>query len=402
MKLEVYYHNRSIGKIESASLVPFIQYCEEEGYTVKWDLEHKKLHLESGLKAQKLTIIKEKEENKHQTQLRKDLKTFLFETGITINESNGQEFLNENSIILKLNAVTNSDIDFPIVEISYNFQPKQKGLKSSLHHRLEVLHIEHEFKKEKSDLPSPSLSVECELPKQYNTEDWQLFCQKISLSLALGICRYLFDSLDTKASSQSKVFLNPFFEKSTAQKSIQHKKPQPVSIKNQENSSSSNSESPSLTKDSRAEVYFDYTVYTAKSKDQYIATGDLNIVNTGGTDLINPLICIKVQPVESINLGGQILPPAMADTLGIQSSGGMRGWKFMDNDWFEKAQERGEYWIGPIEDLLIPPGESTSLPHFQLTIEEPEEKEMAIIRSVVYFQDKKMSFTANNDIRFSF
>ncbi|WP_158737191.1 hypothetical protein [Alteribacillus sp. YIM 98480] len=404
MKIDVSYHNRHIGKVESDSLVPFIQYCEAQGYVLAWDLENRKLDLQSGLNTQEITIIN-KEEDEYQTELRKEIKSFLMETGVNIKETNDDESLLGNHIFLKLTSISFVDsIDSPIVKVGFSLNPKQKGLRTFIQHQLKAFHIEHEFNKDRSDTRGPYLTLECEMPKYFDKEDWKLFRNKISLSLALGLSQYLCNSLDKKSTSISNVFLHAFFDENDHQETneIQSKKSQQSFSQQQQAATSPGNQTLSAAKESNAEVYFNYTVHAAKSKDQYMATGDLNIKNTGDTDLLNPLLCIKVQPIETINLGGQIIPPEMADTLGVQSSGGMRGWKFMEDDWFEKAQERGEYWIGPIEELLISPGETASLPHFQLTFETPEEKSMAIVRSVVYFQDKNISFTANNDIKFSF
>ncbi|SDJ02009.1 hypothetical protein [Alteribacillus bidgolensis] len=406
MKIDVSFHDKHIGKVESASLVPFIQYCEAQGYILSWELENRRLNLQSGLNNQEITIINKKEEDTYQTELRKEIKSFLMETGVKIKEKTDDESLLGNNIFFKLTSISFIDsIDSPFVKVGFSLNPKQKGLRTFIQHQFEAFHIEHEFNKDKSDTRArgPYLTLECEMPKHYNKEDWELFRNKISLSLALGLSQYLCNNLDKKATSISNVFLRAFFDENDHQETneVQSNKPQHTFSQQQASTSPAN-QTLSAAKGSNAEVYFNYTVHAAKSKDQFMATGDLNITNTGNTDLLNPLICIKVQPIESINLGGQIIPPEMADTLGVQSSGGMRGWKFMGDDWFEKAQERGEYWIGPIEELLISPGETASLPHFQLTIETPEEKSMAIVRSVVYFQDKNISFTANNDIKFSF
>ncbi|MDQ0300691.1 hypothetical protein J2S78_003159 [Salibacterium salarium] len=398
MKINVKYHHYFLGEIDYTSMISFSRFCEEKGFTLKWDLEENTLLIMSGLAHQTITFFtEERQQSLFLSDFIKSFKHILLDTGITIEEVRGTRALTEKNLNMKWFDTMNEHITIPKVNIFYNLSPKHKNVKTFLENQLENLEIEFVSKKEKNNLPSPTLVVQCELPPDF--ENFQTWMNKVSLGFGAGICHYLCEKLDKSTLSFSPASLIPF---------LHHVKPDTIDdehspIKTEDNSDADVEEHHISSKtELNAEVFFDYTIFPSTSKNQFIASGDLYIKNTGDAELINPLICMKVQPTELINVGGQILPPEVADVLGVQSSTGMRGWKFMDSDWFEKAQDRGEYWIGPIEHLRIPVGEISSLPRFQLTIEKPEEKVEAIIRSVVFFQDKNVSFPSNNDIRFSF
>ncbi|SDI20982.1 hypothetical protein SAMN05192534_12516 [Alteribacillus persepolensis] len=395
MRIDVTYQNKKLGSLDSSSITAFVHFCHSEGYVLDWDVKNQKLHLKSGISEQTISFIhEENEDDEEGDALRKDIKSLLAATGIRIKDVKTKTSLPQNNLSLRVSFITfEEDITTPFIEVGCHLSPKQKKLKTMLQHHLEAFELQHAFIKHKIDAKQPYLTLHCKIPAQYNKEDWQLVRQKIALSIAVGVSQFLCSSLGKQPSALSEMPLHSFFKENVVSNTSQNQSHMKKQAKNK-----------NVTTQAKpnAEVYFNYTVHTPNSKGQFSVTGDLNIKNTGTVDLENPLICMKVQPTESINLGGQIIPPSMADTLSVQSAGGLQGWKFMDDDWFKQARERGEYWIGPVQTLRIPPNETAALSNFQLTIDQLDKQETAVIRSVVYVQDKNTSFTADNDIKLSF
>ena len=153
-----------------------------------------------------------------------------------------------------------------------------------------------------------------------------------------------------------------------------------------------------------AEVFFDYTILPPQSESErkeYLVEGNLYIKNTGNQALINPVICIKITPIQSASLQGQIIPAKMVSSLGTKSMSGEKGWKYVYDDWRQRVKTNGEYWITPIQVLHIPPRETTAF-NFKMTIDEPKERMSFIAQGFVYFQEEKKQFHSNNQISISF
>ena len=116
---------------------------------------------------------------------------------------------------------------------------------------------------------------------------------------------------------------------------------------------------------------------------------------------MNPVICIKITPVQSASLQGQIIPPKMVSSLGTKSMSGEKGWKYVYDDWRQRIKTNGEYWISPIQVLQIPPGETTMF-NFKINFEQPKDGKSITAQGFVYFQEEKKQFPSNNQISLSF
>ncbi|MFT4142715.1 MAG: hypothetical protein QM671_27790 [Bacillus sp. (in: firmicutes)] len=161
----------------------------------------------------------------------------------------------------------------------------------------------------------------------------------------------------------------------------------------------------SIKEETKAEVFFDYTLLPPRSEEKnsdLLIKGNLYIKNTGTTELINPIICIKMPSNQNISLQGQILPPKMISSALITNEGLQKGWKYAHNDWREKVKHKGEYWITPIQELIISPGQNATFSGFNLTIQEMEKTSFCIVSAFVYFNNGKLKYTSNNSITCSF
>jgi hypothetical protein len=177
------------------------------------------------------------------------------------------------------------------------------------------------------------------------------------------------------------------------------------SPKNEENtlaSTISNNVVPLPQQVTRAEVFFDYTaILTDKDENEWLILGNLCIKNTGNKVLRNPQVLLRLTPSNALNLGGQILPPNVVDTLGVQSSEGSKGWMYLDEDWLKKGHEKGEYRIGPIQPLEILP-EEMEMHSLQISIIKSRVRGAVTVEGFVYFEEQGYQCIANNRIALSF
>lgn len=148
--------------------------------------------------------------------------------------------------------------------------------------------------------------------------------------------------------------------------------------------------------ESKAEAFLNYTlILSDKEENGWIVSGELLIKNTGIQDLFNPYVCFKVKPPERITLGGQIVPPNVVDTIGVQNSDTIN-WKYVDEDWYKKGKSEGIYWIAPTTPFSIGANE-TGVHRFQISINPEAEKNISI-EAFVYFEEQKLQVQASNQI----
>ncbi|WP_103110759.1 hypothetical protein [Brevibacillus reuszeri] len=152
-----------------------------------------------------------------------------------------------------------------------------------------------------------------------------------------------------------------------------------------------------------AEVFFDYTLIHSDSEEKpYLLIGTLQVKNTGTEELYNPIVCLRVTPADSIKMGGQILPPKLVETMAVQGMNGLKGWRYLEDDWFTTAMERGEYWIAPIAPVSIAPKATESFQNFQISFLKQDAGKAVIVEGVVVCNNQEVHFSANNRIAVSF
>jgi len=101
-------------------------------------------------------------------------------------------------------------------------------------------------------------------------------------------------------------------------------------------------------------------------------------------------------------MGGQILPPKLVETMAVQGMNGLKGWRYLEDDWFTQAMERGEYWIAPIAPVTIAPKATESFQNFQISFLKQDAGKAVIVEGVVVCNNQEVQFSANNRIAVSF
>ncbi|MED1862796.1 hypothetical protein P4V41_04970 [Fictibacillus nanhaiensis] len=143
--------------------------------------------------------------------------------------------------------------------------------------------------------------------------------------------------------------------------------------------------------------YFDYSVIFTKDKKGFIR-GSFFIENTGTETLENPYICFRFQPAEACALKGKIISLIASPS---QEEMTQSIWMYMDNEWAEKAKERGEMWICPLRETKFKSGDKLSLDDFKIPFKSGIDENITV-EAFVYFHKQNYRTKAVNHIAINF
>jgi hypothetical protein len=143
--------------------------------------------------------------------------------------------------------------------------------------------------------------------------------------------------------------------------------------------------------------YFDYSVIFTHDRTGFIR-GSFYIENIGSKTLDNPYICFRFQPAEAIALKGKIISLLASPT---QEEMSQSIWMYMDNEWADKARERGEIWICPLRETRQKSGERIALTDFQIPIKSKID-ETITVEAFVYYHKQNYRAKAVNHIAVNF
>jgi uncharacterized coiled-coil protein SlyX len=143
--------------------------------------------------------------------------------------------------------------------------------------------------------------------------------------------------------------------------------------------------------------YFDYSVIFTQEKTGFVR-GSFYIENTGLGTLENPYICFRFQPAEATAIKGKIISLLASPT---QEEMTQSTWMYMDNEWAEKAKERGEIWISPIKETVLKNGDRLVLSDFQIPIKSKIDVNITV-EAFVYCHKQNHRAKAVNSIAINF
>lgn len=398
MDVNIHFNNEKKGELSYGSLPIYRLLCEQIGLQTQWNQKERILQLIPSFEGKKIYFASA-ENSDALTSVFADLKMFLSEVGVEFNQLDANATPpNDAEIFLQINWNANSSTQEPNFYIRYNLGFKGKMWAQAFYKEIKSNGFPAYLKVNKKRHPVSTLELHCHLPENTEKE-----------SLALLIMSALLRGL-TKG---NVINLLPYLSYENLQhillteqnnKSL-HSTDVKVQTKKEKSSSKEKELRQSDIPDLRAEVYFDHQVVIPRSEDDsYLIVGNMYIKNIGNQNLSNPYICLRITPIDGIQLQGQIIPPNLVDTVGVQSFNGesATGWRYLEEDWLNKAKEKGEYWISPIQPLLIPPGEIEIFPNFQLSIPKKERNETFTMQGMVYFKDHNLQVPSNNRITLSF
>ncbi len=389
------------------SLPIYRLFCEQLGLTTEWDQEKKTLQLTSSYYGKKIYLLPS-EQNDTLSSILEASKTFLIQTGM------------KPSILPPKSSIpTDGELS---LQLDINSKPTTSQTRFSIFYSGQTGKTWARFFQQECKKHGFSARIN-ELNKKYSIPTLELRCQcttiddtlqeKISFIIATSLLRGLSkDNLLSLLPLVSLESMKSFFtldQTVSTLPTIKKKEQQPLptteKTKPIEHSNTTVANpNPFAPVPFRLDACFDYQlVFPSSEEDDYLIIGNLHMKNTGLAALINPHIHLKVTPAGKIPLKGQIVPPKMTDTVGVQGFSGDSpvGWKYVEEDWFKKSKEHGEYQISPIQLIPIAPGETITFPNFQLSI--PNNSSGTVqIEGTVHFIDQKLQFPATNQIVLSF
>jgi hypothetical protein len=393
------------GKIPYESLAAFYLIFRELGYQVRFDSEHQKIDINSGLSGKQIFISQD--ENKMFDSFRKGkleweilehIQKFLSGCGANVIIKNDRDISVKADLHVKLSLLQVPSIKQPILELTYDSTSMNQKWLDLFRNECWKAGIKFNANQAVNQIV-PYTKVQLKYPEINDELFWNRFGANSTIIVAMGILARL--QRDSPLSFLSNISLETFpilFGASLSKKQM--------------NSDSTKVEQDvldeqklTIEKPSKiirdAEVFFDYRLLIDKSDNKKIKVlGNLHIKNIGTEVLRNPVVCLRTTPEESVKITGQILPPNVVKTLGVMSNEGTKGWKYMNEDWFEQTI-KGENWICPIQEVTIYPQQIESLSNLQINIPNLEEQESILVEAFVFFQEQELEFAANNRISIS-
>jgi hypothetical protein len=384
MEMRLAFAGEVISTLPYFSFPAFQILCQQLGFQTRWDQAERTFHLLPGLTGKIVCLVQSK--SRVEQELLTYVTKFLTSSGIHCLLSDEANSSTPADLYLKLTVSQETNTEPPQTIVHYDDRhTNTRKLSRLLFQEFEKLGIPYIPRAcSESPLSIPLIEIQSCSPGENQPMKWTTDRERLAVSLASGIIKYFLEDGNISPFSLLSPESITCFIKDRA---FSHQKEEGFQ-----------NELRTETKRLQAEVYFDYSYhFSANEKQPHLILGNLSIKNTGDEDLYNPVILIRVTPPDSIKLRGQILPPHMTESLSIQNSMGNRGWKYLGDDWFQKAHEQGEYWIGPINDIRISAQEIERL-NFQLTVTKPIQDNQVMVEGFVYFQEKQMHFSSNNRI----
>jgi hypothetical protein len=458
MDVEVYYAGQRSGTIPYMSVPAFRLFCKQNGFQLRWDAEQKRIELDSGLKGRVcvLAVGKAGKDASYECEILNRVQAFLSEYGAEVVIGEPAKILKKDvAIRFSVKEIRASFSPKLIVFRSEN--ESRRTLVDCLHHELKQTGINCVVKLlREARSASSGIAVQFQLPQGTDEQQRKAYAECIAFFLASGILHYFLTGLRISPLSYlSRHLLKAFGGRAAAEEADsadaaknageetdaysaagvneqQEAAPtepleteaalgaQTIDVQPDPDTAEARTDEaePQVTVQEavplaetfrqaearrlEAEVFFDYTVLRSDVENRpFLLIGNICVKNTGTEALYNPVVCLRADPPDSIKMGGQILPPNLVETLAVQSSAGIKGWRYLENDWFTQAKERGEYWMAPIHPVRIEPNTTEMFQNFQFSVTKPETGNTVTVEGYVFFQEQGLQFAANNRIALS-
>jgi hypothetical protein len=401
MKLKI--NNHDWGSIPAYSLSAIQFFCAENNYHFNWNKEEQIVDVKSSLHRKKVWLSVNTSNEKINHDINEKVKEVLTHYGVDISIVENTEWLSNGDLFIEL-VSSKAKSDKRFVSLGYNEKLNSINLKKNLSNYKDDLHFNgYYLLPERHSIPHLRCSLQCKDEEFLLNEGPSILTtcvlktllgnQKPTL-LDLNVLHFLktTDKLVEDTGINRGEVKKPNRNTEINDKEYEEIKKQKADRKIRE----------AQVKKPSAEIYFDYNLLPNRKLERYSIKADFFIKNTGNVDLLNPKICFRMNPPDKIEIGGQIIPPEMSDIFSIQGQNGAQGWKYIGEDWLEKAFATGDYWIESIQESVIPPGEKIAVEGLQFTLENLEEQESSTILGFVLFEEQELQLSSNNKIMITF
>ncbi|WLR46540.1 hypothetical protein LC065_13280 [Halobacillus litoralis] len=414
MFTEVLFDGVVIGRLSKSSLSGFSMFCERHGLRSNHHRDNKQIEFMPALRKHTIDLSTSNPKlSPSIKRVKEDLYGGLESFGFSVRLDSDLSI--KPDLIIEFHHRKEVSDEYALL-IEYHSSLDIK-FKNYLNKELKLDTRSTQFKKSHQDKHDvPYLVVK--IPTPYEREND--FMNLISEGLTRAILQYYTDQHTTSTVPYLPLDLQKHWLKNLLEgytkdakeepkvdkKEVKSKVENPKNDRKESVESQAFSPPPTQTqKETKAEGFFDYTVIPPEPEDEdneYLINGSFIIKNTGTATLENPIICIKKDPVNSVDFSGKIVPPSMVDTMSVQNQSGGTGWRYVYDDWMKKVKDKGEYWIAPIQAMEIPPGTEEGLRNFQIVLRPSAETTNIAIDGFIYLNQGKHRFPSNNRIAFSF
>ncbi|RIW39041.1 hypothetical protein D3H55_01420 [Bacillus salacetis] len=395
MKANLQYNGLPAGAISFASLPAFMIFLEEQGYKSRWKSDSRTLDIEHFLYDKKVLLHMKQSGDGLAGQVGKQLKMFLKQLGIRVEMVQEESAIEDvkGDLMIRLELDTENG-DENKVSISTTSGVDRRVVKEKILPLFQQADYSCQHLHDHEKIPVPCIRFG--IWTNHDSKEQEDF---LSTSLTKAVYHLL-------RKEKSLHFLDLFWD-------LQNQAPKKPS--RSRDNKPREEEAPlktihpveqearvDYTKPADCDLIFDYSVSVGRKTGKYTVLSSIYLRNSGGKALKNPMLCIKVNPVDSVDLGGQILPPGMSQLFAVQGEQGAQGWEYVGEEWLQTAYSTGEYWIQPIQDLTLQPSEDVLLEGVQFSFESPEDSQNITIAGFVFFNNQEYRFKALNTIEFSF
>lgn len=391
MNTPIYFFGRNIGTIPYSSVTAFLMFCEQIGCEAQWNADTRSILFD--FRARKKVVVScggnTNDSHSMTAEILNNITDFVSDHGVdTVFLTDQKSHESDGDLYLILTLTQFPFINCPIVYTNHNLGICEYWVTNFLEKHLCNNQVKFVFNKSPHNPGSlPFLYAGCVMPEVSSHSVSKQYIEEISMILALCILQTLqTDTQNTIIAFMLQSMLKEFMHElpKTEENRIKHFEKEALET--------------TQTEHTQAEVYFDYSTVTQLDNDRRLIIANLNIKNTGTANLYNPIIYIRLTPAKSMKLRGQILPPAMAKSHGVQDSAGSKGWQYMNDDWLDIGTLKGEYWISPIRPMNIPPQGIEVLNNLQIVIDEPQETNIVTVEGIVFCREQGLQFPAYNRI----
>jgi hypothetical protein len=400
MNLAIYFDKELLGKASYYSLVSLSLFCEQFGLDMIRSESEPKVEIFPRSNQETINVISSSN-TKLSMNIVDNLKKILLADGIDTSseEINNLSSNKKPSMFIDIVESRSGVIPHIIIEHHVHFNEKMKNILSTELNKGKIL---CQFKEEKRQpiFSKQHLQFKCVVnPEKINQEIATFsLARAITLFLNLRVNKYR-NLPNYTPKPVIKSLLKSFVESdySTPHRNFENVDRGIDKI--------SNSELKEELHSPNVDLFLDYTVLLPKSDEKnedVLINGSLVIKNNDSIPISNPVICVKTPTQAGVSLQGPFIPPKLVPGLAMKSSAGDKGWMYVYDDWREKSKTKGEYWVKPIQDLVIQPGDTFKLNGLNLLLKKTKEKNAIIVQSFVYLNNGKHQFISNNSISVSY
>ncbi|HZG61448.1 MAG TPA: hypothetical protein VEY68_13415 [Anoxybacillus sp.] len=150
----------------------------------------------------------------------------------------------------------------------------------------------------------------------------------------------------------------------------------------------------------KLQSFFNYSFLLPETtEEELLIFGDFTIDNIGTEPLHEPMICIRIKPINAGKLSGKIsTKPMKTEENFLLSEHSSTEWTFVHGNWREIIKNNGEYWLKPLYHLILAPNELLQFHNFEIRARKTNVESVLVIEGYVYCKEFPKGIPSLNNI----